>query len=87
MLRKISQTIVKQVLTHLERMAAADKDKYEAFWKLHGRYFKFAFNDYMNRDRVAPLLRFPSSATEDDHVTSLDDYLSRPSRARRKSGT
>ena len=76
-LRKISQTIVKQVLTHLERMAAADKDKYEAFWKLHGRYFKFAFNEYMNRDRVAPLLRFPSSVTEDDHVTSLDDYLSR----------
>lgn len=76
-LRKISQTIVKQVLTHLERMAASDKDTYEAFWKLHGRYFKFAFNDYVNRERVAPLLRFASSATEGDHVTSLDDYLDR----------
>lgn len=76
-LRKISQTIVRQVLSHLERMAASNKDTYEAFWKLHGRYFKFAFNDYVNRDRVAPLLRFPSSATEGDHVTSLDEYLSR----------
>lgn len=76
-LRKISQTIVKQVLTHLERMAASDKEKYEAFWKLHGRYFKFAFNDYMNRERVAPLLRFASSATEGEAVTSLDEYLNR----------
>lgn len=76
-LRKISQTIVKQVISHLERMAASDKDKYDTFWKLHGRYFKFAFNDYVNRDRVAPLMRFQSSATEGDGLTSLDDYLNR----------
>lgn len=76
-LRKISQTIVKQVISHLERMAASDKDKYDAFWKLHGRYFKFAFNDYVHRDRVAPLMRFQSSATEGDGLTSLDDYLNR----------
>lgn len=76
-LRKISQTIVRQVITHLERMAETDKAKYDAFWKLHGKYFKFAFNDYVNRERVAPLLRFPSSATEGDEVASLDDYLNR----------
>ena len=76
-LRKISQTIVKQVLGHLEKMAESDKDKYEAFWKLHGKYFKFAFNDYANRDRAAALMRFTSSATEDGRLTSLDEYLDR----------
>ncbi|MDL2267883.1 molecular chaperone HtpG [Desulfovibrio sp. OttesenSCG-928-G15] len=79
-LRKISQTIVKQIFSHLEKMAESDKDKYETFWKLHGKYFKFAFNDFVNRDRVAPLMRFASSAS-DGGLTSLDQYL-----ARAKSG-
>lgn len=75
-LRKISQTIVKQVYSHLEKMAVNDKEKYDAFWNLHGKYFKFAFNDYANRDRVAPLLRFASSASGED-LTSLDGYVAR----------
>ena len=75
-LRKISQTILKQVLNHLEKMAANDPEKYARFWKLHGRYFKFAFRDFVNRDRVAPLLRFPSSASEGEPI-SFDAYLER----------
>lgn len=75
-LRKISQTIVKQVLSHLEKTAANDKEKYAAFWKRHGKYFKFAFQDYANRDKVAPLLRFASSAS-DDASASFDAYLER----------
>ena len=76
-LRKISQTIVKQTLGHLEKMAEADSAKYARFWKLHGKYFKFAFNDFMNRDRVVPLMRFTSSAGVDASPTSLDQYLAR----------
>ncbi|MDR0339144.1 MAG: molecular chaperone HtpG [Desulfovibrio sp.] len=76
-LRKISQTVVKQVYAHLEKMAETDAGKYERFWTLHGRYFKFAFNDFVNRDRVAPLLRFSSSATGAASLTSLDQYLNR----------
>lgn len=77
-LRKISQTIVKQVFNHLEKMAESDADKYERFWNLHGKYFKFAFNDYVNRDRVAPLMRFASSSADNgSSLTSLDQYLSR----------
>jgi len=75
-LRKISQTILKQVLNHLEKMAVTDAEKYTMFWKLHGRYFKFAFRDFANRDRVAPLLRFPSSASEGEPI-SFDAYLDR----------
>lgn len=79
-LRKISQTIVRQIMTHLEKMAKNDKDKYNVFWKTHGKYFKFAFNDFVYRDRVAPLMRFISS-TSGDELLTLDDYV-----ARAKSG-
>ena len=36
-LRKISQTISKQILSHLEKMAKDDAEKYNSFWKLHGK--------------------------------------------------
>lgn len=78
-LKKISQTIVRQVMSHLEKMAAQDKEKYTAFWNKHGKYFKFAFNDFVYRDRVAKLMRFISSSS--DELLSLDDYI-----ARAKSG-
>ena len=59
-LRKISQTISKQILSHL------------------GKVFKLGYSDFVNRDRITPLLRFNSSAMEDaDGLTSLDDYISR----------
>ena len=80
-LRKISQTIVRQVLAHLERMAKNDKEKYATFWKLHGKYFKFAFNDFVHRDRVAPLMRFATTwdggEKGENELTSFDEYLSR----------
>ncbi len=76
-LRKISQTIIKQVLNHLEKMAKTDQDKYEKFWQLHGSYFKFAFNDAANKEKTVPLLRFASSVTEGDSLTSLDAYIDR----------
>lgn len=75
-LRKISQTVVKQALTHLEKMAANDTEKYDRFWKLHGKFFKFSFNDFANRDRATPLLRFHSSVSG-EAFTSLDEYLER----------
>ena len=76
-LRKISQTITKQVLSHLEKMAR-DTEKYNAFWRLHGKLFKLGYSDFVNKDRIVPLFRFNSSAMEDsDGLTSLEDYISR----------
>ena len=77
LLRKISRTIVRQVLDHLEKLARSDRERYGTFWKLHGKYFQFASNDYMNRDRVAALMRFPSSASDSGDLTGLDEYISR----------
>lgn len=75
-LRKISQTMTRQLLTHFERMAKNEPEKYEAMWKLHGKYIKFGFDSYQYRDRIVPLLRYYSTAQE-DRLTSLDDYISR----------
>lgn len=75
-LRKISQTATRQLLSHLERLAKNDPEKYETIWKLHGRYLKFGFDSYQYRDRVAALLRYASS-TQGDKLSSLDDYISR----------
>ena len=86
-LRKISQTISKQILSHLEKMAKDDAEKYNSFWKLHGKVFKLGYSDFVNRDRITPLLRFNSSAMEDaDGLTSLDDYISRARESQKKTG-
>jgi molecular chaperone HtpG len=76
LLRAVSATITRRVLDHLEKTAASDKEKYGKFWKLHGKYLRFAFHDYVNRERVAALLRFASSATN-GALTGLDEYLER----------
>lgn len=77
-LRKMNQVIVKQVLGHLEKMANNDEEKYKKFWQLHGKVFKLSYQDFANRERVAGLLRFNSSAMADgDALTSLDSYMER----------
>lgn len=77
-LRKINQVITKQSLGHLEKMAEEEPDKYDSFWRLHGKIFKLGYRDYVNRDRIAALLRFNSSALGDaDALTSLDQYMVR----------
>ena len=75
-MRKISQTIVRQMLTHFERMAKNEPEKYDEIWKLHGKYIKFGFDSYQYRDRLLPLLRYRTSADEEKN-SSLDDYISR----------
>ncbi len=77
-LRKIQQTIVKQSLTHMERMAEGDAENYAKFWHKHGRIFKLGYHDFVNRDRIAALLRFNASIHDDgEGLTSLDDYMGR----------
>ncbi|MFT4300845.1 MAG: molecular chaperone HtpG [Desulfovibrio sp.] len=77
-LRKINQVIVKQTLSHLDKLAHNDAEKYNDFWRLHGKIFKLGYHDFANRERVTALLRFNSSTQADaEALTSLDDYMSR----------
>ncbi len=80
-LRKINQVIVKQTLGHLEKMAKDDAEKYKRFWEMHGKVFKLGYHDFVNKERVAALLRFNSSAlAEAGDLTSLDQYIERASK-------
>ena len=77
-LKRINQTITKQTLGHLDKLAAEDTEKYNRFWRLHGNTLKLGCRDFVNRERIAGLLRYNSSALENaEALTSLDDYIAR----------
>ncbi len=78
LLHKISTVVTKQLLSHLQKMAKDDKDKYADFWNNHGRLFKLGYSDYANQEKYAELLRFNSSRFEDAKgLVSFDDYIER----------
>jgi molecular chaperone HtpG len=70
---------VKRVLALLDDLAEHHPDKYVTFWKQFGRVFKEgAAEDAGNKDRVAKLLRFASTAGESEEQTvSLSEYAGR----------
>lgn len=76
-IRKIAQTITKQVLGELQKLAQ-DQERYAAFWKEHSKRFKMGYADFANQEAFAGLLRFHSSAASDPGaLVSLEEYVSR----------
>ncbi|MEO1767573.1 molecular chaperone HtpG [Thiobacter aerophilum] len=69
----------RKVLDLLEDLAANEKEKYARFWKEFGRVLKEGLGeDFANRERLARLLRFTSTASEGDaQDVSLADYVAR----------
>ncbi|MRW93124.1 molecular chaperone HtpG [Duganella sp. FT80W] len=73
----------KRVIGMLEELANADeqekKDKYTTFWGEFGQVLKEGIGeDATNKDRLAKLLRFASTANDSDQqITSLEQYLAR----------
>jgi molecular chaperone HtpG len=81
--RVIREGSTKRVLGMLEELANADeqekKDKYTKFWNEFGQVLKEGIGeDATNKDRIAKLLRFASTANDSpDQNTSLADYIGR----------
>ena len=79
----IREGSTKRVLGMLEEMAnseeQAGKDKYATFWKEFGQVLKEGIGeDVTNKDRIAKLLRFASTAGDSDAQTvSFEDYVKR----------
>lgn len=79
----IREGSTKRVLGMLEEMAnseeQAGKDKYATFWKEFGQVLKEGVGeDATNKDRIAKLLRFASTANDSDEQTvSFGDYVAR----------
>ncbi|MBA1147150.1 molecular chaperone HtpG [Ectothiorhodospiraceae bacterium WFHF3C12] len=70
---------VKRVLDLLERMAKNEPEQYATFWEQFGTVLKEGpAEDFANRERIAALLRFSSTAEEEGAPSvSLDDYIAR----------
>ena len=70
---------VKRVLGALEKLASGDAEKYAKFWTEFGKVLKEGvIEDAANREAVAGLLRFHSTAAEgDDAAVSLAAYVER----------
>ncbi|ANE56411.1 molecular chaperone HtpG [Methylomonas sp. DH-1] len=70
---------VKKVLGLLEDLAENDAEKYQKFWEQFGNVIKEGpIEDHKNKDRIAGLLRFSSTHTDDKtQNVSLADYVSR----------
>src|SRR5690554_1088599 len=71
--------LTKRVLDMLEKLAKKDAQKYASFWEAFGSVMKEGpAEDFANREKIAGLLRFASTAQNDDsEVVSLDAYIER----------
>ena len=71
--------LAKQILKQLQEMAKNEKDKYETFWRQHGRIFKEgAHLDFENKEALSHLLRFNSSkSAKADDLIALKEYVDR----------
>lgn len=75
---KISNSVTSNVLSHLQKLAKENPERYLEFWKEHGRIFKLGYMDFVNADKYQTLLRFNSSVSKDDkEMISLEDYVGR----------
>jgi len=75
----IRSGLTKRVLELLAKMAAEEPDKYKTFWKEFGAVLKEGLaEDFANRDKILPLLRFASTAEEGSEAcVSLKQYIER----------
>jgi molecular chaperone HtpG len=76
---KLRAAVVRHTLDLLDRLAKDEKEKYQQFWKEFGNVLKEGLaEDFVNRDRLATLLRFASTATEGaEQSVSLKNYIER----------
>jgi molecular chaperone HtpG len=71
--------LTRRVLELLGKLASEEPAKYATFWKEFGAVLKEGLaEDYANREKILPLLRFASThEAEDAPTVSLKDYLGR----------
>ncbi|TMD50931.1 MAG: molecular chaperone HtpG, partial [Chloroflexi bacterium] len=79
MIDTIRSNAVKKVLGMLTDMASKEQEKYATFWSEFGRVFKEGIpEDQSNRDALAKLLRFASTADAGEtQDVSLETYVER----------
>lgn len=76
---KLRAALVKRILDMLEKLAKDEPEKYKTLWNQFGKILKEGpAEDFVNRERIAKLLRFASTYDNSDAETvSLEDYVRR----------
>lgn len=76
---KLRSALVRHSLDLLEKLASNDNEKYASFWWEFGNVIKEGpAEDFANRERIAKLLRFSSTAAETAaQMVTLQDYVGR----------
>jgi molecular chaperone HtpG len=71
--------LTRRVLDMLAKLVKEEPEKYATFWKEFGAVLKEGpAEDHANKDRIAKLLRFASTHTDQEEQTAaLDDYVAR----------
>ncbi len=71
--------LTRRVIDMLAKLAKEESEKYATLWKEFGSVLKEGpAEDHANKDRIAKLLRFASTHTDqEDQSVSLDDYIAR----------
>ena len=74
----IRSTAVKRILKQLADLAEHEPETYATFWSLFGAVLKEGVaEDYANRDEIAKLLRFATTASAGGPDVSLPEYVAR----------
>jgi len=76
---KLRAALIKRSLDLLDSLAKEEPTKYAKFWAQFGNVLKEGpAEDFVNRERIAKLLRFSSTYQDQEtQEVSFDDYLSR----------
>jgi len=75
---KIGQVITGRFIKLLEEESKNDQEKYNEFYQNFSIFIKEGVAaDFKNRNQLAKLLRYESSATKKGEFTTLDEYVSR----------
>ncbi|MGB0386860.1 MAG: molecular chaperone HtpG [Ardenticatenaceae bacterium] len=74
-MRQLQRSLTGRVRKTLERMAKNDAETYNKFWEAFGVFIKEGVaTEFTDREKLAKLLRFHSTETEGDELTSLTVY-------------
>ena len=82
-IRKISKSITKRILSELKKNLKKDETEFDVFWNQFGKVLKEGlYEDYENRDKIAEITRVYSF--KHDKLVTLDRYIEEMSEKQEK---